>query len=63
MFTGHWEILIIIGIILLLFGPKLIPVLARQAGELFRAGRELKDQLPNADDLKAEPRAGNKKNK
>lgn len=61
--SGHLEIAIIIVIVLLLFGPALIPKLARQIGELWRSARELKDSLPSADDLKGDKPAKPKKDK
>jgi Sec-independent protein translocase protein TatA len=61
--TGSVEILIIIGVLLLLFGPALIPKLARQMGELWKSTRELKDSLPNADDFKIDQPSKPKKDK
>ena len=63
MFTGHFEIVILVVIVLILFGPALIPKLARQIGELWRSTRELKDSLPNADDFKPDEPAKPKKGK
>ncbi len=33
---GHWEILAIVAVILLLFGPSKLPALGRSIGEGFR---------------------------
>ena len=44
---GHWEILAIIAVILLLFGPSKLPALGRSIGE---GVRNLKKGLKKGDD-------------
>jgi sec-independent protein translocase protein TatA len=46
-FLGFWEILIIAGILLLIFGPKRVPQLGRSLG---RGLRELRHALPSSRD-------------
>lgn len=51
---GPWELIIILGIVLLLFGPKQIPKLSRMFG---KAMKDVKDGLDGKveEDEKAEP--------
>ena len=45
MRLGGWEIAGLILVILILFGPILIPMLSRRLVELMRATHELKDTV------------------
>lgn len=49
---GSWEVILVVVIILIVFGPMMIPWIGRQIGEIFHATKELKDSLPSADDFK-----------
>jgi sec-independent protein translocase protein TatA len=42
-----WEILLLLGVILLIFGPKRLPELGRSLG---RGAREFKDSITNRHD-------------
>jgi sec-independent protein translocase protein TatA len=46
-----WEILLLLGIILLIFGPKRLPELGRSLG---RGAREFKDSITNRHDKEEE---------
>ena len=54
MNMGPWEILLIILFVIILFGGKKLPVLARGLGlglkEFKKATREIKDEVQNAAD-------------
>ena len=60
MFTGHWEWLIILLVILLLFGSKRLPDLARSLGKSlneFKRGkeeiaREMREAMDEDEDAK-----------
>jgi sec-independent protein translocase protein TatA len=56
---GGWEIVLIFAVILLLFGAKKLPELARGLGsgikEFKKATREVTDEIQNATDDKAQP--------
>jgi sec-independent protein translocase protein TatA len=58
-FLGGWEWVIVILAVLLLFGAKKIPELARGLGtgikEFKKATREVTDEIQNAADDKAQP--------
>jgi TatA/E family protein of Tat protein translocase len=43
---GHWELIVLAVVVLLLFGSKQVPQLARQLG---RGVREVKDTLQDVD--------------
>jgi sec-independent protein translocase protein TatA len=51
---GGWEIVLILAIVLILFGSKKLPELARGLGqgirEFKKAAREVTDEVQNADD-------------
>lgn len=44
---GPWELLIILGVVLLIFGPKRLPQLGRSLG---RGAREFKDSITGKHD-------------
>lgn len=44
--TGHWELIALAVVVLLLFGSKQVPQIARQLG---RGVREVKDTMRDAD--------------
>ena len=54
MNLGHWEIVLIILFVIILFGGKKLPELARGLGlglkEFKKATREIKDEVQNAAD-------------
>ena len=61
---GHWELLLILGIVLLLFGAKKLPGLAAGLGQSLRSFKksiaerdELEEAKPAAPDDKAAPSA------
>ena len=61
---GHWELLLILGIVLLLFGAKKLPGLAAGIGQSLRAFKksatdpdELEEGKPAAPEDKAAPPA------
>lgn len=62
---GHWEIIIIFGIVLIIFGPKNLPRLARSMGSAIRdfksgisgVGAELDEAMDKADARNDEPAA------
>jgi len=59
-FIGGWEVVVIFAVILLLFGAKKLPELARGLGhgikEFKKATREVTDEIQNAgDDSTAAP--------
>jgi sec-independent protein translocase protein TatA len=61
---GHWELLIILGIVVLLFGAKKLPGLAAGLGQSLRALKksmsepgELEEAKPAAPEGKAAPSA------
>jgi sec-independent protein translocase protein TatA len=45
---GIWELLVLLGVLLLVFGPKRLPEMGRSLG---RSVRELRSGLADADDL------------
>ena len=45
---GFWEILLILGIVLLLFGPKRLPELARGLGEAMSQFRKASKETPES---------------
>ncbi len=51
---GVTELLIVLGIVLLIFGPKRLPMLGRQLGG---GMREFKDSITNRHDRDDEPEA------
>ena len=54
MNLGPWEIVLIILFVIILFGGKKLPELARGLGlglkEFYKASREIKDEVQNAAD-------------
>ena len=56
---GGWEIVLILAVVLILFGAKKLPELARGLGsgikEFKKATREVTDEIQNATDDKAQP--------
>jgi len=42
---GHWELLLIVVVVLLVFGPKRIPSMMKGVGEGFRELRKAKREL------------------
>lgn len=58
---GHWEILAIIAVILLLFGPSKLPALGRSIGEGIRNLKKGLSKGGSEDEKKIEP--GDKKDK
>ena len=59
---GIWEILVIVGVALLIFGPTQLPKLARGVGKAVRSARDLQDEVTGAvrdeDASKRETRSG-----
>ncbi|MGC9512463.1 MAG: Sec-independent protein translocase subunit TatA/TatB [Fidelibacterota bacterium] len=59
---GPWELIIILVIVLLIFGPKKLPELAKGLGkglrEFKKAAHDVKDELENAGDEEEENQAG-----
>jgi sec-independent protein translocase protein TatA len=49
---GPWELLIVLGVVLLIFGPKRLPQLGRSLG---RGAREFKDSITGRHDKDDEP--------
>lgn len=58
---GPWELIIILVIILLIFGPKKLPELAKGLGkglrEFKKAAHDVKDELENVGDDEEENKA------
>jgi sec-independent protein translocase protein TatA len=58
---GPWELIIILVIVLLIFGPKKLPELAKGLGkglrEFKKAAHDVKDELENAGDEEEESQA------
>jgi sec-independent protein translocase protein TatA len=56
---GGWEIVLILAVVLILFGAKKLPELAKGLGsgikEFKKATREVSDEIQNASDDKAQP--------
>ncbi len=56
---GGWEIVLILAVILILFGARKVPELARGLGlavkEFKKASREVTDEIQNATDDKSPP--------
>jgi sec-independent protein translocase protein TatA len=56
---GGWEIILILAVVLILFGAKKLPELAKGLGsgikEFKKATREVTDEIQNAADDKAQP--------
>ena len=52
---GHWEIILIVGVIMLLFGPSMLPKLARSLGDSVLAFRksvkDVQDAVDDVDDI------------
>lgn len=42
---GIWEIILIVGVALLIFGPVQLPKIARGVGKAVRSARDLKDEV------------------
>lgn len=42
---GIWEIIIIVGVVLLVFGPAQLPKIARGVGKAFKTGKDMKDEI------------------
>ena len=42
---GHFELVVVLIIVLLIFGPVLLPWLARRIGLLFTSAKELKESV------------------
>lgn len=59
-FTGHWEILVIVLVLLLLFGGRKIPELARGMG---RGIREFKDGMKEGGSKDKDEVEGSTRNK
>jgi len=59
-FLGGWEIVLILAVVLILFGAKKLPELARGLGtgikEFKKATREVTDEIQNATDDTPPPR-------
>lgn len=57
---GGWEIILILAVVLILFGAKKLPELAKGLGtgikEFKKATREVTDEIQNADDTSAPQR-------
>ena len=60
-FFGGWEIVLILAVVLILFGAKKLPELAKGLGtgikEFKKATREVTDELQNADTSTPPPAA------
>jgi sec-independent protein translocase protein TatA len=58
---GGWEIILILAVVLILFGAKKLPELAKGLGsgikEFKKATREVTDEIHNAADDKAQPKS------
>src|SRR5881275_2297663 len=58
-FFGGWEVVLILAVILVLFGAKKLPELARGLGqgikEFKKSSREIQDELSDAMDVNAPP--------
>lgn len=56
---GGWEIILILAVVLILFGSKKLPELAKGLGqgirEFKKATREVTDEIENAADVPAQP--------
>jgi len=60
---GIWEILVIVGVALLIFGPAKLPDIARGVGKAFKSFKDVKDEVtgavlddgPRASEKSAEP--------
>lgn len=46
--VGIWEIVVIVVVVLLIFGPSLLPKLARNAGKAVKTARDVKDEVTGA---------------
>ena len=46
--VGIWEIVVIVGVALLIFGPSQLPKLARGVGKAVKTARDLKDEVTGA---------------
>ena len=46
--VGIWEIVVIVAVVLLIFGPSQLPKLARGAGKAFKSAKDLKDEVTGA---------------
>ena len=46
--VGIWEIVVIVAVVLLIFGPSQLPKLARGAGKAMKTARDLKDEVTGA---------------
>jgi sec-independent protein translocase protein TatA len=51
---GIWELLVLLGVLLLVFGPEKLPELGRSLG---RGARELREGLAEADPAEAPARS------
>src|SRR3954463_7403749 len=58
-FFGGWEIVLILAVVLILFGAKRLPELARGLGqgikEFKKSSREIQDEIQQAIDVDAPP--------
>lgn len=45
---GIWEILVIVGVALLIFGPTQLPKIARGVGKAFKSAKDFKDEMTGA---------------
>lgn len=56
--VGVWEILVIVGVALLIFGPTQLPKIARGVGKAVRSFRDVKDEVTGIvrDDDAPEPK-------
>jgi sec-independent protein translocase protein TatA len=56
---GGWEILLILAVVLILFGAKKLPELAKGLGqgikEFKKASREVQEEISSAADIESEP--------
>ena len=52
---GHWELIVLGLVLLLLFGAKRVPLIARQLGRSIRELHDLRDEM---DELTEKLRAG-----
>lgn len=55
MRLGHWEIIIILAVVLLLFGPKRLPDLGRSIGKTIREFRRATADKGEGDEEDGEP--------
>jgi sec-independent protein translocase protein TatA len=53
--VGPWEIILVLAVLLLLFGAKKLPELARSVG---RSVKELRSGMKDGDEAEAEEEAG-----